>query len=139
MKPLAPYAIAIGGVIAITAAIALINSQASVQGLSAVYVLLVLWLGARWGRGPAVTGSFAAFLLYMVMVADGPSKTAHYAICTGFMALGMMLPGMASGWIQEQLGYAYFFIWVCIATIPSFIVAALVDIDPRFGRKHSTP
>jgi PAT family beta-lactamase induction signal transducer AmpG len=82
---------------------------------------------------------FSAFLLYMVMVADGPSKTAHYAICTGFMALGMMLPGMASGWIQENLGYAYFFIWVCIATIPSFIVAALVDIDPRFGRKHSTP
>jgi PAT family beta-lactamase induction signal transducer AmpG len=78
---------------------------------------------------------FAAFLLYMVMVADGPSRTAHYAICTGFMALGMMLPGMASGWIEEQLGYAYFFAWVCLATIPSFIVAALVKIDPRFGRK----
>ncbi len=82
---------------------------------------------------------FAAFLLYMVMVADGPSKTAHYAICTGFMALGMMLPGMASGWIQERLGYAHFFVWVCIATIPSFIVAALVHIDPRFGRKASPP
>jgi PAT family beta-lactamase induction signal transducer AmpG len=78
---------------------------------------------------------FAAFLLYMVMVADGPSKTAHYAICTGFMALGMMLPGMASGWIQERLGYANFFAWVCLATIPSFIVAALVRIDPLFGRK----
>jgi two-component system, OmpR family, sensor histidine kinase KdpD len=64
VKRLAPYTIAIGGVIAITAGIALINSLASVQGLSAVYLLLVLWLGARWGRGPAVTGSFAAFLLY---------------------------------------------------------------------------
>ena len=82
---------------------------------------------------------FAAFLLFMVMVADGPSKTAHYAICTGFMALGMMLPGMASGWIQEQLGYANFFVWVCLATIPSFIVAALVQIDPRFGRKTPHP
>jgi PAT family beta-lactamase induction signal transducer AmpG len=78
---------------------------------------------------------FAAFLLYMVMVADGPSRTAHYAICTGFMALGMMLPGMASGWIQERLGYAHFFVYVCFATLPSFIVAALVRIDPRFGRK----
>ena len=74
----------------------------------------------------------------MVMVADGPSKTAHYAICTGFMALGMMLPGMASGWIQERLGYANFFTWVCLATIPSFIVASLVHIDPHFGRKSSS-
>jgi len=82
---------------------------------------------------------FSAFLLFMVMVADGPSKTAHYAICTGFMALGMMLPGMASGWIQERLGYANFFVWVCLATLPSFIVAALVKIDPRFGRKASQP
>jgi PAT family beta-lactamase induction signal transducer AmpG len=82
---------------------------------------------------------FAAFLLFMVMISEGPARTAHYAICTGFMALGMMLPGMVSGWIQEQLGYAYFFVWVCLATIPSFIVAALVKIDPRFGRKATTP
>ena len=79
---------------------------------------------------------FCAFLLYMVMVADGASRTAHYAICTGFMALGMMLPGMASGWIQEKLGYVNFFAWVCLATVPSFIVAALVRIDPEFGRRH---
>ena len=78
---------------------------------------------------------FAAFLLFMVMVSDGATRTAHYAICTGFMALGMMLPGMASGWIQERLGYANFFIWVCFATVPSFIVAALVHVDPEFGRK----
>ena len=64
MRRLVPYAVAIGGVIAITAAIALINSVASVTGLSALYLLLVLWLGARWGRWPAVTGSLAAFLLY---------------------------------------------------------------------------
>jgi two-component system, OmpR family, sensor histidine kinase KdpD len=64
MRRLAPYAVAIGGVIAITVAIELINSLASIAGLSALYLLLVLWLGARWGRGPAVTGSFAAFLMY---------------------------------------------------------------------------
>jgi two-component system, OmpR family, sensor histidine kinase KdpD len=63
-RRLAPYAIAIGGVIGITAAIGLIASLASVAGLSAVYLLLVLWLGARWGRGPAIAGSLAAFLLY---------------------------------------------------------------------------
>jgi PAT family beta-lactamase induction signal transducer AmpG len=80
---------------------------------------------------------FSAFLLFMVMVADGPTRTAHYAICTGFMALGMMLPGMASGWIQEQLGYANFFAWVCLATIPSFVVAALVHIDPAFGKRQA--
>jgi PAT family beta-lactamase induction signal transducer AmpG len=79
---------------------------------------------------------FAAYLLFMILVADGAHKTAHYAICTGFMALGMMLPGMASGWIQEQLGYANFFVWVCLATLPSMAVTALLRIPPEFGRKQ---
>jgi len=78
---------------------------------------------------------FSAMLMYMIMVADGPYKTAHYAICTGLMALGMMVPGMYSGRIQEAIGYQHFFIWVCLATIPAFIMAALVRIDPEFGKK----
>ncbi len=78
---------------------------------------------------------FTAYMVYMMLVADGPHRTSHYAICTGFMALGMMLPGMPAGWIQEQIGYANFFIWVCLSTIPSFVVAALVRIDPQYGRK----
>ncbi len=78
---------------------------------------------------------FAAYLLFMIMVAQGPHRTSHYAICTGFMALGMMLPGMASGWIQEQLGYERFFVWVCIATLPAFVAAAMVKVDPEFGMK----
>jgi PAT family beta-lactamase induction signal transducer AmpG len=77
---------------------------------------------------------FAAFLLYMVLVADGPHKTAHYAMCTGFMALGMMLPGMVSGWIQQQLGYQHFFVWACISTLPAFAMAARVRIPADFGR-----
>ena len=80
---------------------------------------------------------FAAYLLYMIMVSEGENKTAHYAICTGFMALGMMLPGMASGWIQSQLGYQHFFVWVCIATIPSFWIASLLKIDAEFGKKSA--
>jgi PAT family beta-lactamase induction signal transducer AmpG len=78
---------------------------------------------------------FAAYLLFMIMISEGKHKTAHYAICTGFMALGMMLPGMVSGWIQTQLGYANFFIWVCICTLPSIVVTAFLKIDPAFGRK----
>jgi len=78
---------------------------------------------------------FAAYLLFMIMISDGPHKTAHYAICTGFMALGMMLPGMVSGWIQTQLGYPQFFIWVCVCTLPSIAVTAFLKIDPQFGRK----
>ncbi len=79
---------------------------------------------------------FTAYMMFMIMVADGEHKTAHYAICTGFMALGMMLPGMASGWIQEQLGYTNFFIWICIATIPSFIAASFIKIKPEFGKRQ---
>ena len=78
---------------------------------------------------------FTAYILYMIMVADGPNKTAHYAICTGFMALGMMLPGMFSGWLQAQLGYAHFFVWICVAAIPTFVVTSLIQVDPGFGKK----
>jgi MFS transporter, PAT family, beta-lactamase induction signal transducer AmpG len=81
---------------------------------------------------------FTAYMLYMIMVADGRHKTAHYAICTGFMALGMMLPGMAAGWIQDHLGYVKFFFWVLAMTIPSFIAASLIKIDPAFGKNQRT-
>lgn len=80
---------------------------------------------------------FTAYLMYMILVADGQHKTAHYAICTGFMALGMMLPGMWSGWLQQQLGYASFFIWVLVATVPSFAMAALIKIPEGFGKKEA--
>jgi PAT family beta-lactamase induction signal transducer AmpG len=78
---------------------------------------------------------FTAYMVYMMMIAEGEHKTAHYALCTGFMALGMMLPGMAAGWIQDHLGYVNFFIWVCVATLPSFAAAAMIRIDPGFGKK----
>jgi PAT family beta-lactamase induction signal transducer AmpG len=78
---------------------------------------------------------FTAYMLYLLYFADGAHKTAHYAICTGFMALGMMVPGMWSGWLADILGYKNFFIWVMISTIPGFLVAFLVKVDPQFGRK----
>jgi len=78
---------------------------------------------------------FTAYMLYMIIVAEGEHKTAHYAICTGFMALGMMVPGMFSGMIQEAIGYKSFFIWVILATTPGFLVAMMVKIDPQFGKK----
>lgn len=81
---------------------------------------------------------FTAYMLYLIYVADGEHKTAHYAIGTGFMALGMMLPGMIAGWIQEQIGYTNFFIWVCICTIPGIVASVLVSrkMDPAFGKKE---
>ena len=79
---------------------------------------------------------FTAFMLYMIYISDGKHKTAHYALCTGFMALGMMLPGMISGWIQEMLGYKYFFIWVMICTIPGFVIIYYLKYDPKFGTKE---
>ncbi|MFZ4620048.1 MAG: MFS transporter [Bacteroidota bacterium] len=80
---------------------------------------------------------FTAYMMYMVMISDGPYKTAHYAICTGFMALGMMIPGMFSGKLQDAIGYQHFFLWVIASTIPGFIVALLVKVDPEFGKKKA--
>ena len=78
---------------------------------------------------------FTAYTMYMIMVSQGEYKTVFYAIGTGIMALGMMIPAMGSGWIQETLGYKNFFIWILITTIPGFIVAALVKIDPEYGKR----
>jgi len=82
---------------------------------------------------------FTAYMLYMITVAEGEHKTAHYAICTGFMALGMMIPGMFSGWLQETIGYEMFFIWVLVATIPGLIMLKYLPIDPEFGKKTVAP
>ncbi|WP_329905486.1 MFS transporter [Porphyromonas pogonae] len=80
---------------------------------------------------------FTAYMMYLIYIADGEYKTAHYAIATGFMALGMMLPGIPAGKIQELLGYSHFFIWVCVCTIPGIIAANIIrhKMEPDFGKR----
>ena len=78
---------------------------------------------------------FTAYMMYLIYFSRGAHSTAHYAFCTAFMALGMMLPGMAAGWLQEQLGYRMFFIWIMVCCAVTFAVTALLKIDPEFGRK----
>ena len=78
---------------------------------------------------------FTAYMLYLIYSSEGDHKTAHYAIGTGFMALSMMLPGMFSGWLQELIGYKHFFLWVMICSLPTFIVAYIIPLDPNFGKK----
>lgn len=80
---------------------------------------------------------FAAFLIYLIYISQGPYKTAHYALATGFMALGMMLPGMASGFIQESLGYPGFFLWVVAAALPSLILLKYIRYPSDFGKKSA--
>ncbi|HPN75001.1 MAG: MFS transporter [Candidatus Neomarinimicrobiota bacterium] len=78
---------------------------------------------------------FTGYMLFMLYLAEGEYKTSHYAIATAFMALGMMLPGMISGKLQDLMGYRTFFVYIMFCTIPSFLVASLVKIDPDFGKK----
>lgn len=78
---------------------------------------------------------FTAFMLYLIYVSEGDHKTSHFAIATGLMALGMMIPGMISGWIQEMIGYKLFFVWILISTIPAFIISYFIKLDPEFGKK----
>ena len=79
---------------------------------------------------------FTAYMLYLIYFSEGDFSTAHYSICTGFMALGMMLPGMAAGWIQETIGYRYFFIWTMVCCIATVGVTYLLKINPEFGKKQ---
>ncbi len=113
-----------------------------------VFVALALWQPESLALVSAAVAleqfgyglGFTAYMVFMLMVAGGADgsavhKTAHYALCTGFMALGMMLPGMGAGWLQERLGYTWFFVWTCVATLPSFAAAAWLRVEPGFGRR----
>lgn len=78
---------------------------------------------------------FTALTLYMLYYSQGEFKTSHYAICTGLSYLGLMLPGMMSGWIKDAVGYKTFFILVMFFCIITFAVTAFIKIDPEFGKK----
>lgn len=80
---------------------------------------------------------FTAYMLFLIYYSEGEHKTSHYAICTGLMALGMMLPGMMAGWLQETIGYRHFFVWTIICCLATFAVCAFIKIDPEFGKKKS--
>ncbi|WP_396638202.1 MFS transporter [Maribacter sp. R77961] len=84
----------------------------------------------QFGYGFGIAG----FMVYLIYVAEGNSKTSHYALATGFMALGMMLPGLISGFMQEWLGYDGFFIWVVVAALPAFILLKFIKYPPNFGK-----
>ena len=98
---------------------------------TSIYYIYAVVILEQFGYG----FGFTAFMMYLIHVAEGESKTSHYAIATGFMALGMMLPGMLSGYIQKYLGYDNFFIWVLIATIPGLILSRFLEFPKDFGKK----
>ncbi|MCM1332350.1 MAG: MFS transporter [Bacteroides sp.] len=79
---------------------------------------------------------FTAYMLYLIYFSEGEFRTAHYAICTGFMALGMMLPGMAAGWLQELIGYEGFFWWIMACCIATIGVTAFIKVPESFGKKN---
>lgn len=90
---------------------------------------------------------FSAYMLYLLYFSRGESATSHYAFCTAFMAIGMMVPGMFAGWIHNYFdtfeffgsgpnqGYINFFWLVVASSTLTFLVSSLVRIDPSFGKK----
>ena len=80
---------------------------------------------------------FTAYMLYLIYFSNGEFKTAHYSICTAFMALSMMLPGLIAGYIQEWLGYTNFFIFVMVCCLATVAVTMKIQVDPQFGKKQN--
>ncbi len=77
---------------------------------------------------------FTAYMLYLIYFSDGEFKTAHYSLCTAFMALSMMLPGMVAGYVQESLGYTNFFIFVMVCCLVTVAVTSALKVDPEYGK-----
>ena len=80
---------------------------------------------------------FSAYMLYLIYYSQGEHKTAHYALCTAFMALSMMIPGLFAGALQESVGYQAFFLIVVVCCAMTYIVSSLLKIDPEFGKKKA--
>ncbi|MGB5780563.1 MAG: MFS transporter, partial [Eudoraea sp.] len=89
----------------------------------------------QFGYGFGIAG----FMVYLIYIAEGASKTSHYALATGFMALGMMLPGLISGYVQEWLGYDGFFIWVVIGALPAIFILKYLKYPADYGKKGANP
>ena len=79
---------------------------------------------------------FTVLTLYMLFYSQGKFKTSHYSICTGISYLGLMLPGMVSGYLKDILGYRHFFIVVMACCVITFLVTDYLKIDPDFGKKE---
>ena len=79
---------------------------------------------------------FTAYMLYLMYFSEGEFKTAHYSLCTAFMALSMMIPGMVAGYLQEALGYTKFFGFVMICCLVTVLVTFVLKVDPEYGKKH---
>lgn len=78
---------------------------------------------------------FTAYMLYLIYFSEGEFKTAHYSLCTAFMALSMMLPGLVAGYLQEALGYTTFFIFVMICCFVTVAVTSMLKVEPEYGKK----
>jgi MFS transporter, PAT family, beta-lactamase induction signal transducer AmpG len=102
------------------------------QPTSLVFISLAVVI-EKFGYGLGFTG----FMLYMLYLAQGKHQTSFYAICTGFMTLGLIVPGSFAGYPLEWFGYTGFFIWILVCTIPSFMVTWIVyrQMDPQFGKR----
>lgn len=98
---------------------------------SAIWEVYVCVFVEQFGYG----FGFTAYMLYLIYFSNGRFKTAHYSICTGFMALGMMLPGMAAGWIADTFSYRTFFVWTMVCCIATIGVCYLIHVDREFGKK----
>ncbi len=105
---------------------ALLAITGSTQAWAVIGTVVVEQFGYGFG--------IAGFMVYLIYIAEGNSKTSHYALATGFMALGMMLPGLISGFMQEWLGYNGFFIWVVLAALPAFILLRYIEYPADFGK-----
>lgn len=104
-------------------------SVASVWGLTLVSTCLFV---EQFGYGLG----FTVLTLYMLYYSQGEFKTSHYSICTGISYLGLMLPGMVSGWVKDAVGYQTFFIIVMVSCSLTFLVTWFLKIDPSFGKKQ---
>lgn len=96
-----------------------------------IWIVALSYFVEQFGYG----FGFTAYMMYMLYFSQGSSPAAHYSFCTGLMAASMMLPGYATGWLQEQLGYYQYFVLVAALIPVTFVAASLINVPDDFGAK----
>ncbi|MFM7356960.1 MAG: MFS transporter [Sediminibacterium sp.] len=81
-------------------------------------------------------GFIGIILFIMQQIAPGRYQMAHYAFGSAITYFGYTLASMISGSISDYLGYANFFIWVLVSTLPAFIVSWLVPLKQEPSAEH---
>ena len=73
----------------------------------------------------------SAYTVFLMRTVRPEFKASHYAITTAFMAAGILLPGVMSGYLQVRMGYEGYFLMSFLAAVPGLAAIYFLPLDEK--------